>query len=553
MARRPCVLLALLLTAAALARADDLDGDVAVLKAARQETTGPALLQFFRQRTPSEEERNRIAKMVANLGADEYAKREQATKELTDLAGRGRALVLAALKSDDLEVRKRARRILNKIGEAGEDQPLVVPAARVLAKHAPAGAAKALLDYLPSCEDRDTADEVARAVGPLVVGKDGKADPAAVSLLDDRLAVRRYAVGSALARFGGADLKASAKKLLDDADRGVRRRVALAFLDAKDKAGVPTLLDLVRSPTSEDGSVAEEALYRLAGDKAPAGPEADTEAAQQAYHRRWEGWWKDNAAALDLSKYEPKEPYLGYTLVCLMTPTKASRGTLLELDAKGRTRWKIEDLNYPIHASVIRNNRVLVCEYYGNCVTERDFKGNVVWTKHVPNQVLSAQRLANGNTVIVVRNAILEVDRAGTEVRSIKRTDIIMAAHRDKDGGFAVLTNNGRCVFLDAGGTEVGGFPLGIVLSGVGYRPHFLPTGNVLMPLQNQNKVVEFDRTGKEVREFRFTRPFAVVRLPNGHHLVAGRSQTHLSELDGTGKEVAQHEMPMRPVFMDRR
>src|SRR5439155_22540262 len=102
--------------------------------------------------------------------------------------------------------------------------------------------------------------------------------------------------------------------------------------------------------------------------------------------------------------------YLGYTLI-----VSQDTGTVLELGADGKPRWQLLNLQGPADAQVLPNGRVLVTEMHGGRVTERNLKNEVVWEKQV-NWPMGAQRLPNGNTFIVLRNQLLEVDRGGKEV-----------------------------------------------------------------------------------------------------------------------------------------
>src|SRR5207302_823921 len=119
MPRRSCAVLVLgcaLALAAGPAGAEDLKADLSALRRAGVDPDGPALVRYFEKRTVSEEKRAKIAGLIARLGADEYDAREKATAELTDLGGLGRALLTQALKHPDLEVRKRVRTVLARIG-----------------------------------------------------------------------------------------------------------------------------------------------------------------------------------------------------------------------------------------------------------------------------------------------------------------------------------------------------------------------------------------------------------------------------------------------------
>lgn len=545
-----------LLVICSLVVADEarLKSDVAALKAGRVPTDGPGLVTYFKKRTIAEEDRTKIATLIQQLGAEEYAAREKATNDLIDLGPRGRAQLTQALKDPDLEVRKRAKAILTHLGPPVDEHRYTAPAARVLAQRKPDGAAKALLDFLPCIDEANVAAEVAEAVIELALGKDGKPDADVVLALRDRAAMKRAAAGCALARCSDKEHRALTYGLLKDTDFGVRRRVAVALLEARDKTAVPALIALVAAPSSEDAGAAEEALNQIAGEKAPPPPDTETVKARETYQRSWESWWKDHEDKLDLTKIDLNAVGSGFTLVAMVDVTKTNIGSVLELDGRGKVRWKIDNVNYPVHASMTRRDRVLICEYYGGRVTERDLKGNVTWEKRIPNP-LQAERLPNGNTFIVTRNRLLEVDRDGAEVKAINRVgEVMVAAYRHKDGTkYVTLATNGNCATLNSAGNQISSFQVGFLSAGIGFRPHFLASGGIVVPIYSQGKVKEFDATGRVVGELNAYQPSAVVRLPNGNTLVASRIKSRIVELDKTGKEVAVRDVEQRVTFLDRR
>src|SRR5205814_2250814 len=97
----------------------------------------------------------------------------------------------AALKDADAEVVRRARRCLADLGPAA-GPALPAAAARLLARRAPAGAAAALLDYLPFAEDSVVEDEAFDALLALTP-EAGKADDALAAALRAPAAVQRAA------------------------------------------------------------------------------------------------------------------------------------------------------------------------------------------------------------------------------------------------------------------------------------------------------------------------------------------------------------------------
>jgi hypothetical protein len=560
MSRRSQVFLVLVcllaLPATVVAQADSLTADLAVLRSAGLDTDGPSLLNFFKKRTMADALRTKIANLIRQLGADEYSVREKASNDLVDIGAPARALLTNALRQRDLEVRRRARWALDKIGPASSEAHLLPAAARVLAQRKVAGSAEVLLNFLPNVEEPEVAEEVARCLALVAIGKDGKPEAAVLLALSDRNWLKRFAAADALARVGGKDQRPAVRKLLKDADAGVRRRVALALLEAKDKEAIPALIALLAATSSEDASAAEEALNAVAGDKAPPSPEDDTAAAREKYRKAWDGWWKDAGDKLDLAKVDLGSVGRGFTLLTLLDNT-GNTGRVQQWDSSGKVRWTLSGLRYPVHASMTRRDRVLICEYYGNRVTERDLKGKVLFDKTITGQqILSAQRLANGNTFIAARNLLVEVDRTGKEVKSITRPYDVIAAHRHKDGKITIITTGQQLVRLDKDGKQTNSFNVGFVSAIVGLKPHFLPKGGVIVPDYSQGRVREYDASGKMVREHNIgfqNRPTSVTRLPNGNLLIGTNFRKRIFEIDKDGKEVSSKTTDGRPIFVDRR
>jgi hypothetical protein len=405
----------------------------------------------------------------------------------------------------------------------------------------------------------EVTEEVCRQLA--VVGiKDGKPDPLLIKAAGDKVAAKRAAVGEVLARSGGAAHRGTAHKLLRDPDPGVRRRVAEALIEVHDKEAVPVLIALLGTLKGEDADRVEDLLQSVAGDKAPTPPADSSVAARRKYLTAWTDWWRDNGARVDLTKVEPGKRILGYTLIAEMEITRGGpgrvmrrQGTVYELDRSGKVRWKIEGLNYPVYAQVVRGNRVLVSEYSFNRVTERTLDGKILWTKSVGSLLLSARRLPGGNTFIATRNQLLEVDRSGKEVMVLNRPSDIAAADRDRDS-IGILTTGRRFIRMDTKGRELKSFPTDFVYSGIGTSIQLLPRGRVLIPQYATNRVAEYDDTGKVVWQATVTRPASVRRLPNGHTLVSTRMRPYrVVELDKTGKEVWSRTLSGIVYFADRR
>jgi hypothetical protein len=518
-------------------------GDTALLP-----KDGPGLVEFFRKRIPSPADRKKIRALIERLGDDEFQVREQALEDLAELGLIAVPLLQNALQDSDTEVVERAKAVLARI-EKHNSPALLSRAAELLAKKKPAGGARVLLDYYPNARDDTVAEAVQAALAALAV-REGKAEPVLLKALEDKDAAKRAAAAVALVKGGPAALRKGLRKLLQDKELAVRLPVALAFVGVKEKDAVPVLIGLVGKVPKEKEYLIDDLLYRLAGDQVPKEVE-EKDATAEEVRTAWAGWWRKHGAKLDLAKIDSSHALLGYTLVVLQG-NRINTGSVLELDRAGKVRWEITGLRNPRDAQVVGRDRVLIVEYSSRRVTERNFKGEILWEKAV-SLPLACQRLPNGNTFIVSRRGLLEVDRKGHQVFShIFRQGSIGSARKLRDGQMVVLTTAGTCVRLDKKGKMVKSFQTNYLYS-LGSNFDVLANGHILVPDYRGQRVVEYDADGKEVWQAPVKLPSAAQRLPNGNTLVASMSTQEVIELNRKGKEVWKHKLNGRPLLVRRR
>ncbi len=342
-------------------------------------------------------------------------------------------------------------------------------------------------------------------------------------------------------------------ELLRDPGPLVRQRVALALVEAREKAAVPVLIALLKELPPAEAERVEEMLILLAGDRAPSGDLNGDGDERRRYREAWANWWTRYGPALDLAKVEGLRRPLGLTLL-VQLDLPGSAGRVLEMDARGRTRWQIEDLQYPIDAQVLDAQRVLVTEYAGRRVTERNHKGEVLWQTPVDSSPIGARRLANGNTFIATRTRVFEVDRSGTEVWTLNRElGYIVAACSLHDGQVALVSRTGGFERLDRTGKILQSFPMRRIVRSIGTHIQVLPNGHVLVPFYTGNCVMEYDAEGKPVWTAQAYRPTCVQRLPNGHTIISSRMSDAIVEVDRKGREVWSHRCEGRPMRVQRR
>jgi HEAT repeat protein len=510
-------------------------------------TEGDATLTEFKKRTLTEGDREKVLGIIKQMGDDDFNLRERAQDELQKLGTSVAPLLRQALAGGDEEIKKRAQKALDQI-EKDKSSSLLPIQARLMAYRKPAGAAEVMLGFLPFADEDQVFDEVRGALAAVAV-RNGKADPAIVKALDDKLAVRRGVAAEALALGGAIEQRDAIRKLLKDADSSVKLRVALALATSRDRDAVPVLIDLMGELPFDKGVQAETFLRAVAGEQGPnvyLGTDNDS---RKKTKDAWVVWWKANGAGVDLARASTAPKMLGYTL---MVNTDFNRVTEIGLD--GKQRWALEGLQYPRDAQALPGDRVLVAEQNMNRVVEMNQKREVLWQKVCNASPMSVQRLPNGNTFIVTNNGALEVNKEGKEVMTYNRNqwDIITGS-RAPDGQFVVLLNTGNIVRLDAAGKEVKTFNVG--------QAHWmtsieaLPGGRVLVPQPNLSKVIEYDSDGKQVWEAAVQLPFSATRLPNGNTLVASPNSGKVVELNRSGRVVWEHKTAgnERPYKVRRR
>jgi outer membrane protein assembly factor BamB len=526
--------------------------DLDTLTKAEVPTDGPGLLGYFRARTLTTAESTQMAGWIETLGADRFADRERAMRQLLERGPKAILQLNKATRHTDVEIARRAERCLRQLEKQPSPQ-VASAAARQLATLKPAGAPAAILDYLPWADDDDVIDALHAALTATALSN-GQVDPLVVQALKDATPARRAAAGVALAQAGPADLRAQVRLLLRDPVDEVRLPVCLALVTvAHDKDAVPVLIDLLAELPARLAWKAEDVLLRLAGTTGPNVSLGTTAVTAFNCRAAWRRWWEQNAATADLSKISAIPAQLGLTLIAENDLRNPNNGRVIEVDAKGDIKWKLMGLRMPFDAVVVDENRVLVAEHQEGVVSERDIKtGNVVWRVNVlnPNGV---QRLPNGHTLVSSRAQVIEYDAEHKPVATIARMQQdITYAQKTRGGEMFYLTASGYCARCDANGKELRSFTIG----GLQYNGKFqvLPNQRLLVTLRMS--IVEVDsESGRELWRVDVENPTSVQRLPNGNTLVASINAGQVSEVDRTGKVTTVYKSPegYRPCYARKR
>ena len=380
--------------------------DEATLRSKGIATDGPGLLAYFKARTLSAADLDRLAATVRNLGDNDFETREKASHDLIAAGRPAFQFLKSALNDSDLEIARRARQAMEEI-EANRTSDVMSAAARILAERRPPGAAAVLLAYLP-CNDEEVVEESLFTALRMTGLRDGKPDPAVTAALTDKLPLRRAAAAHVQGRAPAVNDRRPVARLLADTDSRVRFEAAAALTRAGEKAAVPVLIAQLTDGPTPLAWQAEDMLSRLAGEDAAPISLGATADERRLARTAWEKWWAAKGDKVDLTKLQNEEPLLGLTLVSEYDGHTMG-GRVYELGKDGKERWSVTTLNGPNDAQALPGGRMLVAERNANRVTERDRKGTVLWEQKDQQSPIACQRLPGGNTLIASFGELYEV------------------------------------------------------------------------------------------------------------------------------------------------
>jgi outer membrane protein assembly factor BamB len=215
---------------------------------------------------------------------------------------------------------------------------------------------------------------------------------------------------------------------------------------------------------------------------------------------------------------------------------------------------KTAKLTLPLPETGTQLGRTLVCSHSQNKVVELDSTGKEVGRRTIA-QAWSALGLPNGNRLVAVtsQGRLVEYDDQWKETWVVDGLPAgIWSVDRAMDGNTLVAAADAAQVIEIKPNKEKKVFWRG---DGNG-RPVFvkrLENGNTLICLQNQNKVIEVDGTGKHVWEAsNLVNPFSAQRLENGNTLVAAmgiNNNGSIVEVDSAGRQTKVMKQGLRQLY----
>lgn len=514
------------------------------------------LEEWIKQRVLSEEELARIDKLVLQMGDEDFQKREEASKNLTHYGTRARAALRKGSDHKDPEIRTRSVDVLRSI-EINHSPLIQGTALRVLGrlqKGKPPGSEVLILDFLRPKESPALLDSAIDALA-FLASDWTEPPPSVLDALKKRPPADRYPILLALLKSGksfGAEL---ARAQVNQADPESKAWGAMALcFSGTDPSYMGVLIDHMSYLDEPAFFLAEDIGYRMGEAGAPEPAPVLSSLDRERRMTAWKSWWiarKEKPITLR----EPLAPGGpgGSTMVVIL-----DHGKIIDLDTNKKPRWQINDLEFPLDAQLLPGPRVLVAEHNADRVTERDIKGRIRWAKGFA-QPLAAQRLASGTTLIAGQNGFTEVDLNGQDIVSWSPPgdEKIMKLQRRADGFTAVVLQVGevpektRLVWLDRALRERATFPVQVRKSGG--RVDILPGDHVLLPEHDNNRIAQFDASGRVVWQAEFEQVVACVVTPTGTIMANTGTNRGAVEFDRNGKELWNFQADTRVTRAWRR
>ena len=466
------------------------DPTLAVLAESGLEPTTDSLAAYLRSLHPGPDERQKLTELLAQLGDDDFFRREAAMRELLRRPIHSPELLERAIKGDDAEIRWRAEQV-RKIG-ARRMARLLSAVFRAIEEREIAGLTEPVLEAIPFCADEHLLAAARRALSATAGGEPGDVELLTRTLTRDDPRVVA-AAATTLERVAAEKSDDALLPLLQHDDDRVRLAAARALGNHGGRAALPVLADLLDSDDLHVRSDSADALRMLTGEQFGFVGYEDPER-RAASAAQWREWLAAHGETAELHfPLRDTEVLLGRTLIAYYANNR-----VVEYDASGEIVWT-QAVGTPRGVDGLPNGHRLVASYSTRVIIEFDPDGNEIWRSDVlPGSPYSCQRLPTGNTLVACYSTreLVEI-RPDKSIAWQKKLD---AAPRDA---------------------------------------RRLDNGHTLVALYTSSKVIELDADGEIVWELdNMSRPYSVQRLDNGHTLVSQNGAKQVVELDASGEVV---------------
>jgi hypothetical protein len=512
---------------------------------------GAKLIEYLKQRTLSDVDQGKIAGIIKRFGADDFEERVKATEEIELYGAAAIGPLKAAERDSDPEVAYRAKAALKRMTKV--PHTLVTAAAvRAIVKLKPAGAAGALINFLPLADDETNSELIRNSLVEMAV-KEGKADPDLVAALHDSSPLRRSAAYVALTLGGPATERIRIKDAYPKLREAILREkdpeakfIGLWTLlrTTLEKEFIPELIGLIPQVSRGRLWQLEDLLLRMAGSHVKDGRFLKTPEQLSTARDVWLAWWKEKGDKIDYAKLDYKPSVLGVTDVLEIDRRGYGQSRIISLGPDMKEKWRVSGLNDPNDFLYLSNDKILVVESNMHQISERTSAGAIRKRHNVLQQPLNITKSSDGGVLVFCRNRIVDFDKDWTQrgPEHPRPNFDVMTGIRLPQGDVLCVTNafqGVNCVRLDSKLKETNTtYTFGRIQN---YQS-MDAVGDEKILVCEHDRVAEYDlKTGKQTWKHECSNPTSCQRLVNGNTLIALLNANLLIEVDPSGETVWEY------------
>ena len=498
------------------------------LEAAGISSDSEGIAAYLRSLLPDSGRPERAARLVEELGSEDFRTREAASRALATIPDPPIAALESAARAGRPEVRARAQRVLQRIDRMAHISTLL-SALQVIETRPIKGLAEPLVELISLQQDERITQAARRALLATIRPEDADF---LRTRLDSRDPQLRAACLPALALAAGESPAPELVKALDDPDHHVRLAAAEGLAYLQHSACLPALVKCLESRDFAIRRDSSALLRAVTGHEHGFAAHASAEDRAKAL-RAWRAWLDEHASTAELRRPEVNRRIeTGRTLVCVWADN-----SLIEVDVAGGKLFKVDGFQYVWGCQGLPNGHRLAVDAEERAVVEYDAAGRECWRRDgLPGRPTSVQRLKNENTLLALSDgqAVVEIALSGEIVWRAPLTGRPTTAQRLASGNTLVnLQDAGEVVEIDSEGTVV--WRLKKLHSPL--TAHGLENGNVLVCEMRTGAVTEYNRQGEPVWSHTgLANPAQAQRLANGNTLVSDERGLH--EINPVGERV---------------
>ena len=519
--------------------------DDIIIKKAGIKATAKDIRDWLQSRIPNSANELKAAKWVADLGNESFEVREQATQELLKLNNLAIFELKKAIKSQDVEVAKRATDCLEQISP-NESIALKTAIIRLLGKSNP----EMVFDYFSKITETSELDLLTSEALLDAFNITIKTNQNLIQKLEGFAQTKNIKSRIVIARvLAKGNPNATAFKKLSTEDKTlVKVNAALALLQEKDKKSIELLINLLPELKINQLMPIAGLLNELIQDPASEKELTKEKPSPLELQTLFAFAWKSKNASTNLDKYTFNQLLPKRILASLAEPNLS--GKICSLNPDGSISELFRNNSYSSIACAIDHTMILLMERSRGQV----IANNLGEVYERGNPLISAFGVdidGAGKKFILNRQNLLVLDYTNKMVESVDLNNDCLAGTRLINGDYAIVFKDKTLLILD--GKDLKKEKTRISLGAnepartiLGYQIEGTRSGSILIPEYGGKSVKEIDQAGKLIKTINLnistgTSPIYGATLTmnsNGNFLIGTRLGQTVTELNLEGKEI---------------